>query len=89
MKKTTTAFVLTAMDTLGCPKPFRDTVFVFVLPQIELSEGNDTSMVITQPLQLHAVPADSTTLNDSWVPGTWLKNAAINNPGSHYFFIIC
>ena len=55
----TTDYILTVMDTLGCPKPFRDTVVVTVLPKIVLFAGNDTSVVVNQPLQLHAVTTDS------------------------------
>jgi gliding motility-associated-like protein len=76
----TTAYILTSMDTLGCPKPFSDTVIVFVLPQINLFAGNDTSVVIGQPLQLNAVSSDSSSLNYSWVPASWLSNTSINNP---------
>jgi gliding motility-associated-like protein len=51
---TTTNYVLTSYDTLGCPKPFRDTVTVKVLPQIMAFAGNDTIVVANQPLQLTA-----------------------------------
>lgn len=75
-----TAYILTVMDTLGCPKPFSDTVLVSVLPQILLSAGNDTVVVIGEPLQLHAVSSDSASLNYSWVPASWLSSASIDNP---------
>ncbi|MFT3932124.1 MAG: PKD domain-containing protein [Chitinophagaceae bacterium] len=75
----TTAYILTALDTLGCPKPFRDTVVVTVLPKIQLFAGNDTTVVVGQPLQLNAISSE-TGLNYLWVPSDWLSNAAINNP---------
>ena len=76
----TTSYILTVMDTLGCPKPFRDTVVVNVLPKIVLSAGNDTAIVVNQPLQLNAVTTDKDQLTYNWVPASWLNNAAINNP---------
>jgi gliding motility-associated-like protein len=75
-----TAYILTVMDTLGCPKPFRDTVLVAVLPKISLTAGNDTSVVVGQPLQLYATSADSAALDYSWSPASWLNNTTINNP---------
>ena len=50
----TTAYVLYAFDTKGCPKPGTDTVLVSVLPDINAFAGHDTSVVINQSLQLHA-----------------------------------
>ena len=76
----TTGYVLTVMDTLGCPKPVSDTVLVTVLPQIILSAGNDTSVVVGQPLQLHATSADSAMLQFSWTPASWLNSTGIPDP---------
>jgi gliding motility-associated-like protein len=50
----TTSYVLSAFYNTGCPKPFRDTVVVSVLPRIFAFAGNDTSAVIGQTLQLNA-----------------------------------
>ncbi len=75
-----TSYVLTAIDTLGCPKPFSDTVLVNVLPPIVLTAGNDTSVVVGQPLQLNAVSSDSAALLYSWLPASWLNSAAIASP---------
>jgi hypothetical protein len=48
----TTAYVLTAYDSLsGCPKPSFDTVLVTVRPEMIAFAGNDTSVVVGQPLQ--------------------------------------
>ncbi|HEX8333414.1 MAG TPA: PKD domain-containing protein [Segetibacter sp.] len=51
---TTTNYILSSYDTLGCPKPHRDTLTVVVLPKILAFAGNDTSVVANQPLQLKA-----------------------------------
>lgn len=69
-------YVLTVYDNKGCPKPGRDTVLVTVLPPIRASAGNDTSVVVNQPLQLNA----SGGVRYSWVPAIGLSNAAIANP---------
>jgi gliding motility-associated-like protein len=72
----TTAYVLTARDTLGCPKPGRDTVVVSVLPQIMAFAGSDTNVVAAQPLQLQASGGDGY----QWSPGTYLSATNIPNP---------
>ncbi len=75
-----TAYTLTTYDTLGCPKPFRDTIVVTVLPKINISAGNDTTVVVSEPLQLQAINADSSTLNYNWNPADWLNNSGIKSP---------
>ncbi|MCZ2222598.1 MAG: gliding motility-associated C-terminal domain-containing protein [Chitinophagales bacterium] len=77
----TTFYILTAYDTLGCPKPYSDTVMVAVIPKVEVFAGNDTAVIINQPLQLNTVtspiPASSTY---KWMPSTGLNNTNISNP---------
>jgi gliding motility-associated-like protein len=73
----TTSFTLTVRDTLGCPKPVSDVVQVTVRPRINLFAGNDTSVVINQPLQLNAI---SNGLQFNWSPGTGLSSTSIANP---------
>jgi gliding motility-associated-like protein len=76
----TRAYYLIVTDTLGCPKPVTDTVLVTVIPPIKANAGNDTSVVIGQPLQLQATGGT----NYSWLPNTGLSNAAIANPVANY-----
>ena len=71
-----TRYILTATDTLGCPKPVRDTVLVFVVPPVQAFAGNDTSIVIGQPLQLQATGGQVY----SWSPPTGLDKVDIANP---------
>ncbi len=71
-----TNFVLTAFDTKGCPKPSTDTVLVTVLPKLTVSAGNDTAVVVNQPLQLQALGG----VNHEWFPSTFLSAADIANP---------
>ncbi|MBC7902082.1 MAG: gliding motility-associated C-terminal domain-containing protein [Gemmatimonadaceae bacterium] len=72
----TTAFVLTAFDVRGCPKPGRDTVLVTVLPDIVPFAGNDTTVVVSQPLQFKATGG----VKYSWSPAINLSNTGIANP---------
>ena len=69
-------YILTATDTLGCPKPTRDTVLVFVVPPVQAFAGNDTFIVIGQPLQLQASGGQVY----SWSPPTGLNKVDIANP---------
>jgi gliding motility-associated-like protein len=69
-------YIVTVRDVLGCPKPVKDTVFLFVA-KIKANAGpRDTSVVLGQPLQLGA----SGSINYAWTPTTWLNNPNISNP---------
>jgi gliding motility-associated-like protein len=72
----TTKYILTATDTLGCPKPGYDTVIVTVRPKVKASAGRDTMIVFGQPLQLNASGGE----NYLWTPSTYLNNTAVVNP---------
>jgi gliding motility-associated-like protein len=74
--RSTTNYILSAFDTLGCPKPFRDTVIVRVISQVKAFAGHDTSIVANQPLQLNATGGTSYL----WSPPTGLTNTNIPNP---------
>jgi len=72
----TTKYILTATDILGCPKPSFDTVVVTVLPKVKASAGRDTMIVFGQPLQLNATGGE----NYLWTPATYLNNISVSNP---------
>jgi gliding motility-associated-like protein len=76
----TTRYILTVYDIKGCPKPGRDTVFVNVLPKIRPFAGNDTMVVVGQPLQLNAEGG----VRYEWQPPTGLTNPSIKNPIGRY-----
>ena len=76
----TTAYSLTVTDTLGCPKPASDTVIVTVIPQVVVSAGDDTAVVVGEPLSLHATSTDSALVNYTWTPATWLNDALVYDP---------
>ena len=72
----TTEYVLSAYDTKGCPKPGLDTVLVTVLPKIIPSAGQDTNIVVGQPLQLRA----SGGIRYNWLPPYNLSSTTIAEP---------
>ena len=72
----TTTYVLTAFDTLGCPKPGRDTVIITLLPRVRAFAGRDTTVVVGQPLQFNGTGG----LNYLWSPATGLSSTTIFNP---------
>ena len=76
----TTPYVLTSLDTRGCPKPGRDTVLITLLPKIIPFAGHDTLVVVGQPLQLNAEGGVSYI----WSPSTGLNDPNIKNPIAIY-----
>jgi gliding motility-associated-like protein len=50
----TTDYAVAVYDDRGCPKPSYDTVRVVVVPPVPAFAGNDTVVVIGQPMQLRA-----------------------------------
>lgn len=72
----TTSYILSVYDTLGCPKPFRDTVVVAVLPPVAAFAGRDTLIVANQPLKLRATGGSSY----SWSPATGMNDPLIADP---------
>jgi gliding motility-associated-like protein len=72
----TIRYILTVTDTLGCPKPGRDTITVTMLPKVVAFAGNDTTIVAGQPLQLFATGGTIF----QWTPPTGLTNPNIANP---------
>lgn len=77
---TSTAYVLSALDSEGCPKPNRDTIVVTVLPDINASAGRDTAVIINQPLQLAATGGTRYL----WTPAIGLSANNIANPVAVY-----
>jgi gliding motility-associated-like protein len=72
----TTVYSLFVYDTLGCPKPGISRVTVKVNPQIIAFAGNDTSIVVGQPLQLKGSGAPSFL----WYPDIGLNQNNIEDP---------
>lgn len=76
-----TLYNLVVYDDKGCPKPGNDQVLVTILPPINAFAGNDTTIIIGQPLQLTATGGVSYL----WSPSTGLSNATIANPIASFF----
>ncbi len=73
----TIEYIVTVTDTKGCPKPATDTVEIKVYPKIIANAGpRDTSIVISQPLQLHGSGGQVYL----WSPATGLNNNQIQDP---------
>ena len=70
-------YIVSVTDTLGCPKPVRDTVWVIVYPKVIANAGpRDTSAVLGEPLLLNG-SGGATYL---WAPPLWLNNPSIRTP---------
>ncbi|MEO8416605.1 MAG: gliding motility-associated C-terminal domain-containing protein, partial [Ginsengibacter sp.] len=76
-------YSLNVTDANGCSSLQADTVAVNILPQPGIFAGNDTSIVINQPLQLHAIDINNVGfVNYLWSPSAGLNNPSIQNPGA-------
>jgi gliding motility-associated-like protein len=69
-------YIVAVRDTFGCPKPSFDTVFVTVAKIVADAGPRDTSVVLTQPVQLSATGST----NYLWTPNQWLDNNTIATP---------
>jgi PKD-like domain/CHU_C Type IX secretion signal domain len=71
------------VENAGCPNSLLDTFHVRVLPRIVVNPGNDTSVVVGEPLQLQASSIDPTSPGGdsfSWTPVIGLNNPDIFDP---------
>lgn len=74
---TTTRYMVTVKDTMGCPKPVRDTVLVTIIPPLNVHIPiPDTTIVNGQTIMLNVSGAN----NYLWTPSLWLSNANIQKP---------
>jgi gliding motility-associated-like protein len=82
--QSTTPYILTANNNVGCLKPVHDTVMVNVIPPVPAFAGHDTIIVADQPLQLNATGGATYV----WTPTTGMDNPNIANPvvtlSAHY-----
>ncbi|MEO8403296.1 MAG: T9SS type B sorting domain-containing protein [Chitinophagaceae bacterium] len=76
---TTTDYVLSILNA-GCPNPLRDTFHIIVKPRLIVFAGNDTSVVVNQPLQLNALVNQPAANIFTWTPATGLSATNISNP---------
>lgn len=73
---TTTNYIVSILNDNGCLKPTIDTVIVAIIPKVKVFAGNDTSIVLNQPLQLNASGGNYY----QWSPTYGLSNPNIANP---------
>lgn len=76
----TTTYTVSVTDTLGCPKPTIKNIVVTVIPPVPAFAGNDTAVVVGQPLQLQASGAEIY----KWSPPSFLNSADIANPVANF-----
>ncbi len=72
----TTSYIVGVYEDKGCPRPAYDTVRVSVVPRVKAFAGNDTAVVVGQPLQMLATGG----LKYSWNPSVFLNNGLIADP---------
>jgi gliding motility-associated-like protein len=68
-----------AVQNGGCPNVLLDTFRIRVLPKITVFAGNDTSIVIGQPL-LFQSSADNSAISYLWTPSTGLNDPSLLQP---------
>lgn len=78
----TTTYTVSVTDTMGCPKPTNKDVLVKVIPPVPAFAGNDTVVVVGQPLQLQASGAEIY----KWYPPSYLNNSDIANPIANFIW---
>ncbi|MBC7848546.1 MAG: gliding motility-associated C-terminal domain-containing protein [Chitinophagaceae bacterium] len=69
-------YTLSVFDDLGCPKPGISTVSITVRNKVLAFAGNDTSVVVGQPLRISGSGAEFF----EWTPPNFLSNASAQNP---------
>jgi gliding motility-associated-like protein len=82
---TTTDYIL-HIENAGCPNLLKDTFHIRVYQPIIVDAGNDTAVVINQPLQLHASSNDTASAGDTfnWTPIIGLNDPDIADPIGTY-----
>lgn len=78
----TTTYLVSVTDTLGCPKPTNEEIILRVIPPVPAFAGNDTVVVVGQPLQLQASGAEIY----EWSPAGYLSDPNIANPVANFIW---
>ncbi|HXB43456.1 MAG TPA: gliding motility-associated C-terminal domain-containing protein [Puia sp.] len=68
------------IQNAGCPNTLAETFHVGVVAPVIVNAGNDTSVVINQPVQFNATSNDTTEDIFLWSPPSYLNNPNISNP---------
>jgi gliding motility-associated-like protein len=79
-----TSDVVLTVNNAGCPNSLKDTFKITVADPIIVDAGNDTAVVINQPLQFNATVNDPNASSWSWTPATGLNFTTIPDPVGLY-----
>jgi len=75
-----TADYILTIHNEDCPIPVADTFTVTIVPPIRVNPGNDTLVVVGEPLYFQATSSDAYKDEYQWSPSTDLSNPNIGNP---------
>jgi gliding motility-associated-like protein len=75
----TTDYILNIQND-GCPITVSDTFAVTVVPPIRLDPGDDTLVVVNEPLQFRATSSDAYKDDYQWTPSTDLNDPNTADP---------
>jgi gliding motility-associated-like protein len=75
-----TADYILTIHNEDCPIPVTDTFTVTVVPPIRVNPGNDTLVVVDEPLYFQATSSDAYKDEYQWSPSADLSNPNIANP---------
>ena len=75
----TTKYIFSAFNSTGCLKAVSDTVTVNVVQPFTVNLGNDTTIVINQPLQLFAQVANNTNKSFLWSGNPSFITSSLND----------
>ena len=74
-------YALSVTDAKGCKSLNNDLIVINVSPPPKLFAGNDTAIVINQPLQLFGIDVNNSGfINYAWSPAYGLNNPLLANP---------
>lgn len=79
----TTNYILHIVNA-GCPISVADTIAVTVVPTIKVNAGNDTLVIVDEPLQFQASTNDPYKDDYQWSPSTDLSNPGIADPVARF-----
>ena len=80
---TSTDYILKLRNE-GCPITVSDTITVTIVPPITVNPGNDTLVVVGQPLQFQATSSDLYKNDYQWSPAIDLSDPNIADPVGLY-----
>lgn len=76
--------VVLTVNNAGCPNALKDTFYINVTEPIIVRAGNDTAVVVDQPMQFDATVNDPAANIWSWTPATGLNFTNIHDPVAVY-----